>query len=287
MRDTQLFYISLSTWKMVNGCILTRITWLIESTTHLKQHSWLSSNYARLTALQRLSCTLKSLLILCGRITGSREGSREDVEGWPGIKKNHALERVYTIHPNNTECYHLRLLLHEVRGPTSFSDLKTVNGVLHPTYQSACRALSLLEDDKHWDTTLDEAALCDSPHKLRELFSVMLVFCQLSNPLSLWEKYKNSLAEDITRQIARELQDNALHVMDVVYNRCLLMMEEVVLALGGQGLSQYSLPHPSRSGGDLGNRDYLRETSYDINSLAQEVLTNEGSLTDEELAVYK
>ena len=195
--------------------------------------------------------------------------------------------RVYTIHPNNTECYYLRLLLHEVSGPTSFSDLKTVNGVLHPNYQSACGALGLLEDDKHWDTTLEEAALCDSPHKLRELFSVMLVFCQLSNPLSLWEKYKNSLAEDITRQKARELQDNALHVMDVVYNRCLLMIEDVVLALGRQGLSQYSLPHPSRSRADLVNRDYLKETSYDMNSLAQEVLSNEGSLTDEQLDVYK
>ncbi|GBP79736.1 hypothetical protein EVAR_49435_1 [Eumeta japonica] len=31
------------------------------------------------------------------------------VDGWPGIRKEHALGRVYTVHPNNTECYHLRL----------------------------------------------------------------------------------------------------------------------------------------------------------------------------------
>jgi len=51
----------------------------------------------------------------------------KDIEGWPRVKKDTALGRVYTIHPNNVECYHLRLLLHYVKGPTSYSFLKTVN----------------------------------------------------------------------------------------------------------------------------------------------------------------
>ncbi|XP_071582444.1 uncharacterized protein [Temnothorax nylanderi] len=197
-----------------------------------------------------------------------------DVDGWPGIKKDHALGRVYTIHPNNTECYYLRLLLHEIRGPTSFLDLKIANGVLCSTFQSACKALGLLEDDKHWDNTLEEAALCDSPFKLRELFTVMLVFCQLTEPLSLWEKYKDSLSEDITRQVERELQGNAQQVMDEVYNRCLVLIEDTVLALGGQELHQYGLSQPKRSGEVLKNRDYLRETNYDVNTLAQVVLSS-------------
>lgn len=194
---------------------------------------------------------------------------------------------MYTIHPNNTECYHLRLLLHEVRGPTSYSALKTVNGILHPTFQSACKALGLLEDDKHWDSTLEDAALCDSPYKLRELFTVMLVFCHLSDPLSLWEKYKDSLSEDITRQVEKELQEGAQQVMTEVYNRCLVLIEDGVAGLGGQGLLQYGLPQATRSGGVLSNRDYLRETGYDTNALAQMVSNKEGSLTDEQLAVYR
>lgn len=47
-----------------------------------------------------------------------------NVEGWSGVKKEHVLGRVYTVHPNNTECYHLRMLLHEIRGPISFEALK-------------------------------------------------------------------------------------------------------------------------------------------------------------------
>jgi len=51
-----------------------------------------------------------------------------NVIGWPDIKREQCLGRVYTVHPNSTECYHLRMLLHEIRGPTSFEALKTVNG---------------------------------------------------------------------------------------------------------------------------------------------------------------
>ena len=55
-----------------------------------------------------------------------------------------------------------------------------------------------LEDEKHWNTTMEEAALSDSPFKLRHLFSILLIFCQVTDALSIiWEKYKNSLSEDL------------------------------------------------------------------------------------------
>ncbi|KAL4103830.1 hypothetical protein QTP88_019165 [Uroleucon formosanum] len=46
-----------------------------------------------------------------------------------------------------------------VPGPTSFNQLKTVNGQCYLTFQSACLALGLLEDDKHWDDTMSKAVL--------------------------------------------------------------------------------------------------------------------------------
>ena len=54
-----------------------------------------------------------------------------------GIKSSDALGRVYTVHPNSSECFHLRLLLHEVRGPTSFDDLRTVDGRVCETFKEA------------------------------------------------------------------------------------------------------------------------------------------------------
>lgn len=178
----------------------------------------------------------------------------QDVEGWPGVKKDSALGRVYTIHPNNTECYHLRMLLHVVRGPTSFEHLKSVNGVILPTFHAACRELGLLESDEHYDLTLEEAALCHSPLRLRELFSVMLIFFQLSDPYKLWEKYKIEFSEDITRQIEREHNEQAESLRDEIYNKCLLLIEDAVLSLGGHNLKHYGLPQPNRSNVDLENR---------------------------------
>jgi hypothetical protein len=54
-----------------------------------------------------------------------KEGAR-----FPGydMRATYALGPVYTIHPNNAECYFLRLLLHAVRGPKSFASLETVEG---------------------------------------------------------------------------------------------------------------------------------------------------------------
>ncbi|XP_050065323.1 uncharacterized protein LOC114130689 [Aphis gossypii] len=208
-----------------------------------------------------------------------RRKQGRNVDDWPTVKKDDALGRVYTIHPHNTECYYLRMLLHEIRGPTSFSDLKTVNGILHNTFLSACNVLGLLEDDNHWNNTLNEAFLSDSPSKLRELFTVMLVFCQLSDPLTLWDTHKNNLSEDIIRQMDADQEDEA-------HNKCLIQIEDAVLTVGGQSISNYGLPQPTRTENNFKNIIYQREINYDLNTLTKVVLSNEALLTNEQYNVY-
>jgi len=68
---------------------------------------------------------------------------------YAGVRASDALGRVYTVHPNNAECYFLRMLLHTVKGPTSFQALKTVNEEICDTYREACYRLGLLENDQH------------------------------------------------------------------------------------------------------------------------------------------
>ncbi|GFY14242.1 ATP-dependent DNA helicase [Trichonephila clavipes] len=119
------------------------------------------------------------------------------VENQPGIKASDALGLVYTVHVTNLECFCLRMLLHHVRGPTSFTELKIVNGQECQTYREACEARRLLENDNHWDETLEKAVQCRSPDKIRELYATLLFSCGLSNPQTLWDKYKEYMAEDI------------------------------------------------------------------------------------------
>ncbi|XP_067947388.1 uncharacterized protein [Watersipora subatra] len=81
----------------------------------------------------------------------------------PGIYQTDALARVYTVHPNNRECFFLRIILHHVVGPVSFHHLRTVEGHVCATFHETCRRLGLLKDDAQWREALEEAATVRSP----------------------------------------------------------------------------------------------------------------------------
>ena len=82
------------------------------------------------------------------------------VEGYPDVRKTDALRRVYVVHANNSECFHLRILLHVVKRPTSFISLRTFQGTIYEIFQGFCKAMDLLEDNTHWENTLFEGLLC-------------------------------------------------------------------------------------------------------------------------------
>lgn len=98
------------------------------------------------------------------------------------IHETEAIGRVYTVHPNKSECYFLRMLLHEIPGPKSFEDLRTIDGINFATYRETCLHLGLLENDHHWNLALAEATLSNSPSTIRTLFSIILTTCNPSNP---------------------------------------------------------------------------------------------------------
>ncbi len=74
---------------------------------------------------------------------------------------------MYFVHPTAGEKFYLRMLLNVVKGPRSYDEICTVNGVLYPTYREACFALGLLEGDGEWHQCLREAANWASGGQLR------------------------------------------------------------------------------------------------------------------------
>ena len=101
----------------------------------------------------------------------NRRKQGTDVAGFPGVKEAHVLGRVYTINPRQGECFYLRLLLHHIRGPQSFAELKTVEGDLCSSFREA---LGLLEDDNQYHLAIQEASVSNSASSLRSLFAVIL-----------------------------------------------------------------------------------------------------------------
>ncbi|XP_026471387.1 uncharacterized protein LOC113375666 [Ctenocephalides felis] len=118
------------------------------------------------------------------------------VSGFKGIYVTNNLGRLYTVHPKQRECFYLRLLLINVIGPTSFQNLRTVNGILYETFYDACRELHLLKNDNQWDMTLADAALISSAHQIRQLFAIILTTCFPSDASALWNTHKDSMSED-------------------------------------------------------------------------------------------
>lgn len=81
------------------------------------------------------------------------------------------ITRMHSISPRRTELYHLRLLLLNVAGATSFQHLRTVNGVVHTSFRNAARALHLVENGQQWFDAMTEAVTFQMPYELRYIIN--------------------------------------------------------------------------------------------------------------------
>ena len=113
-------------------------------------------------------------------------------------QKNHLrqIERVVCANLADGERYYLRVLLNHVAGATSFTDLRTISGELLPTFHEAAKRRGLIEADNTLHEGLAEATLWMMSYALRRLFATILVFCESSDVLELWEKHKEATSED-------------------------------------------------------------------------------------------
>ena len=116
--------------------------------------------------------------------------------------------------------------MHNVRGPISFADLKTVDDITYSTFEESCRARNLLVDDLQWELTMEEAVSTVTANELRELFAIVIVFCMLPNPVDLWERFKNDMTYDIHRQMQLQFgSDTPINFSNSMYNECLLRIQ--------------------------------------------------------------
>ncbi|XP_036338649.1 uncharacterized protein LOC118748385 [Rhagoletis pomonella] len=93
-----------------------------------------------------------------------------------------------------------------------------VNGRLCQTYRRACEELHLLEDDNHWDATLADASATGTPHQIRTLFSIIVATCFPSDPLQLWQSYRDYMTEDILNIMRRISANQELLITLEMYN---------------------------------------------------------------------
>ncbi len=127
---------------------------------------------------------------------------------------------MYLVQPTDGKRYHLRLLLLNTPGATSYEDLKTTTDpnfllpdVVQETFLQACVARGLCQNDQEWFSCMSEACTFSFPNKLRELFVNILLFNEIAEPVTLWNSFKDQMSEDFLYQ-ARQMANNANRQLD-------------------------------------------------------------------------
>ena len=72
-------------------------------------------------------------------------------------------------------------------------------GVTYSTFREACEKRGLIETDRSIDDCLTEATTFQMPCALWWLFATILVFGEATNIRGLWDKHKDALGEDFSR----------------------------------------------------------------------------------------
>ncbi|CAF4809532.1 unnamed protein product, partial [Rotaria sp. Silwood1] len=120
------------------------------------------------------------------------------------LQGENVIGRMYSASPSDVERYHLRLLLLHTPGACSFNDLKTVDGQICQTFMEAAKRRGLLHDDTEYERCMAEAVLFQMPQQLRTLFCVILLYCNPTKPIDLWNSFKGHMAEDFMQHADAE-----------------------------------------------------------------------------------
>ncbi|KAH9554075.1 hypothetical protein CY35_08G045700 [Sphagnum magellanicum] len=113
----------------------------------------------------------------------------------------------------------------------------------HASFKEACQQRGLLQDDAEWAQCMEEAASMASASCLRALFAALLVFNDVANPLALWERFKEDMAEDFLYQARR---DERARQFDAAIRG--MVLRELALHLAhlnsSHDLAAFALPTP-------------------------------------------
>lgn len=193
---------------------------------------------------------------------------------WKPRKQQFALGRMYFVPPREGERFYLRLLLTVVSGAQSFEHLRLINGVQYTTFQEACRALGILDDDREWQMCLEDAAHFQTGYQLRRLFVTILYHCTPSEPHLLWDQYREKICDDLAHQLRTKYQINNPTEFQV-YDFGLFLIDEQLRKISSKGLEQFqTMPQPQENWSQVvGNRLIAAQRNYNAAELA--ALANE------------
>ena len=201
------------------------------------------------------------------------------------------LGRIHTVSPKNIELYHLRLLLLHVRGATSFKDLYEFDNTVYSSFKDACKARGLLIDDTNLHTTMAEASTVSSPSQLRNLFAIILMHCQPTDPDKLFNDFLNDMCADFLFK-ANIPQYNISNgeptiVPTKIKEDCLILINKILIQQNSSITQYLNLPENSRVLRLINStKEEAFELDYDVTQCQLEYETNYKCFNNEQKIVF-
>ena len=188
---------------------------------------------------------------------------------WSKRKQRHdKIGRLHYVHPLAGERYYLRMLLLIVKGVTSYEHLRFHNRVYHHTFKEACKSRGLLSDDHEWYDAFDEAAAWATSPQLRSLFVTMILFCEVGDENTLFEKVWRHLADDIIYQYRDMIGDPNYQLPDSMARDYLLDELSALFSQSGKNITDFNLPPKTHAAYPiLHNRFVEEELSHPLDPL--------------------
>ncbi|KAL8140808.1 hypothetical protein V2J09_006829 [Rumex salicifolius] len=184
-------------------------------------------------------------------------------------------KKIYHASPGSGERYYLRILLNHIKGPTSYEELRTIEGVNRAMHWG------LLDDVKEYVDGITEASFWGSTDYVRSLFVFLLISDNMSRPDFVWECTWKLLAYDVANK-----QRNLLRIVDLQLSD--VQLQNYALAEIKNSLKNLNaMPTIDQSLLSEGvYRLILEELRYDKASLAGEHKELISSFTHEKKGVY-
>lgn len=149
-------------------------------------------------------------------------------------KRSH-LSRIQSVHASRGELFYLRSLLLS-RPAIHWTDLRTIDGTIHPSFQSACVALGIFASQNEAQFCMQEAVdTFRTPYQLRILFVHLLTNSCVTTPLQLWTEFRHKISEDFILDTMGDVEQG--------YNEALIQLG-TFLQGHGKRLDNYGLPQP-------------------------------------------
>ena len=128
-----------------------------------------------------------------------------------------------------------------------------------------------------------EAQLIAKPHHMRIMFSMLLLHCEVADPLRLWDTYKDSMVQQYHRSGDTDAGTQQKHMQQALYHL------QDLLESGNKQLSDFNLPvPPPDDSSQFAHMSRVLQQQQELcrSAAAQELPDYQQLLTPEQFAIY-